>query len=468
MQPAKSIVVLGGGVTGLTVAAELAGDGRHHVLLLENAPDLGGLASTFQIEGHTFDTGSHRLHEDCVPAVAQLLHELCGDDLLRRERNGVIYIRGKPLPYPPTVFDILHSLTTRERASALRDLIHARLHAARFPPAKNFEQYAIGRVGRFLYERFYQPYAAKLYGMPPTALGIEPALTRVRRFRTSAVVRDLARHLSRRRAFYRYPRHGIGQIATALGKRLRASGGEVVHIQKVELGNVEGTRCISNVVFRTREGAERTVPTDLVVSTIPIHTLFHLFYPDDPPPEIRWRNLRISYLLCSGKHQGPHETYYCPDPDIIFGRVSDLSKYSPSLNSYADRFVLAAEMPCSPGDPVCGMSDGDLGARCLAELKRLGAIPPGSELINTFSRMLPCVYPVYDHGWKQAFERAFQRLDRTENLYMVGRTALFMHCNIDHCLWMALELAKHLLHSPGDKQAWNQQLAHFTAYRVRE
>src|SRR4051812_44184514 len=88
----KSVVILGGGVTGLTVAAEVAGDANHHVLLLEKAPHLGGLASTFQVDGHTFDTGSHRLHDECAPAVAQLLQELCGDDLLKRERYGLIYV----------------------------------------------------------------------------------------------------------------------------------------------------------------------------------------------------------------------------------------------------------------------------------------------------------------------------------------------------------------------------------------
>ena len=115
----------------MTAAAELAGNGRYQVLLLENAPDLGGLAGTFRIDGHTFDTGSHRLHEDCVPAVAQPLHELCGDDLLRREGNGVIYVRGKPLAYPPTVFDVLRSLTARERGLALYDLVRARVRAVR-------------------------------------------------------------------------------------------------------------------------------------------------------------------------------------------------------------------------------------------------------------------------------------------------------------------------------------------------
>jgi hypothetical protein len=50
---------------------------------------------------------------------------------------------------------------------------------------------------------------------------------------------------------------------------------------------------------------------------------------------------------------------------------------------------------------------------------------------------------------------------------MIGRTALFMHCNIDHCILMAIELAKHLKRNE-NKRAWTAKLAEFTAYRVRE
>jgi protoporphyrinogen oxidase len=220
-------------------------------------------------------------------------------------------------------------------------------------------------------------------------------------------------------------------------------------------------------MFRTAQGEERTISSDIVVSTIPIHTLFRLLYPDDPPPDIRWRDLRIVYLLCAGQHEGPHETYYCPDRDVVFGRVSDLNKYSPSLNASNDRFVLAAEIPCSPNDPICRMSDGDLAVRCIEDLRRLN-IAWATQMISSFTRTLPGVYPIYDHHWKGAFERAYHQLDRTENLYMIGRSALFLHCNIDHCMLMALELAKHLAGSPLDKLAWAKQLARFTSYRVRE
>jgi hypothetical protein len=178
--------------------------------------------------------------------------------------------------------------------------------------------------------------------------------------------------------------------------------------------------------------------------------------------------LRIVYLHCSGKHKSPHETYYCPDSDIVFGRVSDLNKYSPTLNASENSFVLAAEIPCTPGDSICNAEEDELSARCLQDLKRLNAVPSTTQLLKGFSRVLRYVYPVYDLHWRDGFDRAYSLLDRAENLYMVGRTALFMHCNIDHCMLMALELAKHLERSPEDKASWNAQLARFTAYRIRE
>src|SRR5262245_49864790 len=101
------IVVLGAGVTGLTAAYELARRTEANVTLLEKAPAVGGLAATITKENLTWDVGSHRLHANCEPAVFTLLQELCGDELLERERRGSIYLHDRPLHYPPSAFDIL-------------------------------------------------------------------------------------------------------------------------------------------------------------------------------------------------------------------------------------------------------------------------------------------------------------------------------------------------------------------------
>jgi len=50
------VIVVGGGIGGLAVAARLARF-RHEVVVLEQADDVGGKAGVFGRDGFTFDTG---------------------------------------------------------------------------------------------------------------------------------------------------------------------------------------------------------------------------------------------------------------------------------------------------------------------------------------------------------------------------------------------------------------------------
>ncbi|HUS71311.1 MAG TPA: NAD(P)/FAD-dependent oxidoreductase [Anaerolineae bacterium] len=66
--------VLGGGLTGLTAAYELAKRG-HEVLLLERAPYLGGQASTFEVEGARLERYYHHIFTGDVDMM-DLIEEL--------------------------------------------------------------------------------------------------------------------------------------------------------------------------------------------------------------------------------------------------------------------------------------------------------------------------------------------------------------------------------------------------------
>jgi protoporphyrinogen oxidase len=473
----RPIVILGAGITGLTAAWELCRAFPGRVVLLEKAAAVGGLAATSSTpDRFAYDIGSHRLHEENHPDVDALIRELCGTDLLRRERNGLIYIQDRPFRYPPSAFDIM-------TAFGLKDFVRFGLGFARARIARlvrgrepdNFEDYTASAVGRGLYERFYKPYAIKLYGMSPRAVAKDPAVSRVRKFEASAIVKDLRSRLAgKAKRTYLYPAQGIGQLATELQRRFLDNGGRIHFISHLDALRVDGDRTIRSVAFRTQDGTQVELEADTIISTISLDALHHLvaFEADRgemPRFDLRWRGLRLLYLITQDKVHAENETYYFPESDVPFGRVSEVGKYSPSLNPDPSRALLTIEIPCTPGDEVWAMEDDRLADVCTAGLRKLGILrerPRGEA--TYFSRKLEKVYPVYDLGWKDRFETIYRRLNEASNLYMIGRGALFLHCNIDHCMLMAIKLSRHLADGAAGKVEWEAIRRDFFDYRVRE
>ena len=473
MDAPNRITVLGAGITGLTAGWALSKTKRWDVLVLENSDLIGGLATTFTQNGFSFDLGSHRLHDTCESEVGALIRELCGSDLIRRDRRGVIYLHRKRLPYPPTAFDVLFSFGASDALRFGRDWLKARLHRTRNKEAQSFEDFTIASVGESLYQRFYKPYASKLYGLPPKQIAKDPAISRVRKFTLSSAGRDLRRRFRHERATYLYPAKGIGQLAVELHQRFVAAGGTLVYVSQIDGLRIEEDRILA-IDATLPDGKRARIETNLVISTLPLDVLYRLvaLRPDAemlPPVDLRWRCLRLLYLITRDKIPSQHETLYFPEPDVCFGRVSELRQYSPDLNQDPERTVLTIEIPCSCGDELWNMPDDRLARRCIEQLQQLQILRvPASGDPEFFSRKLKAVYPVYDLGWRQRFEQAYQRLNAVENLYMIGRTALFLHCNIDHCMSMALKLSRHLVDGGRGKKEWEDVRQRFFDYRVRE
>jgi protoporphyrinogen oxidase len=472
-----AIVILGAGVTGLTAAWELSRTFPGRVVLLEKAAAVGGLAATSSTpDRFAYDIGSHRLHDENDPAVNDLIRELCGPDLLRRERNGLIYIQDRPFRYPPSAFDIMTAFGLKDFVKFGLGFVRARIaRLVRGGEPDNFEDYTAAMVGKSLYERFYKPYAIKLYGMSPRDVAKDPAVSRVRKFEASAIVKDMkSRLVGKRKRTYLYPARGIGQLATELKRRFLDDGGRLYFISHLDTLRMKSDRTIESVSFRTRDGGSLELEADTVISTISLDTLHYLvaFEADrgkKPHFDLRWRGLRLLYMVTHDKVHAENETYYFPESHVPFGRVSEIGKYSPSLNPDPTRTLLTIEIPCSPGDEVWAMEDDRLAEVCTAGLRKLGILrEPTRGEATFFSRKLDKVYPVYDLGWKDRFEKIYQRLNKISNLYMIGRGALFLHCNIDHCMLMAIKLSRHLAGGSDGKDAWERTRCDFFDYRVRE
>jgi protoporphyrinogen oxidase len=472
-QTGEKIVILGGGITGLTVAWELSKHSQLPVLLIEKNVHTGGLAGSFQQRERIFDFGSHRIHEQYDPEVLGIIRELLGDELLKRPRRGQIRIQGKFLNYPPTITEVLTSVGLAQGIRLVRDFLLSRNNffflphrSTRPTPRTSFEEYATRAIGKSLYESFYRPYALKLWGVSPAALSFEPAVSRVRKFELRTVLKELKNKATRAttsHSFY-YPARGFGQIAEKIRERFIDNGGEILFESSVERLELKNDSEIEAIHVKTQRGESRRLPAKLLISTAPIDVLHQLVCSalgggEPSELDLSWRSLRILYLFTRDKIPSVQETYYFPEPDVIFGRVSEPAKYSPFLNRDGDKTALVIEIPCTFGDEIWNLEDEVIAERCIGDLRKLKILSPqpagNSEY---FSRKIKNLYPVYELGWREKLDEALRRCNSIKNLYSVGRPALFLHCNVDHCMAMALKLARFLSAGGGSREDWERSL----------
>ena len=470
----KKIVVLGAGITGLTVAWELSKTFKNQVVLLEKESIIGGLATTFKEGVLSLDIGSHRLHDD-GSEVFRIIKELCGNGLLQRDRKGLIYIKDKYINYPPTVSDILTAFGIVDCIRFCVDLFIARIISIlRRDKPSDFESFTKSEIGSSLYERFYKPYAMKLWAMNPMKISKEPAQNRVRKFTFTSMFRGLKKKFKKKQpVYYYYPSKGIGYLSDRIKEEFISNGGKLISasaIQKFEIVNNK----IATVSYRKKDEALANLETSILISSIPMNVLHSSIKLESdngtlPIFGLDWRCLRILYLITPDKIPCDNETFYFPETDIIFGRVSEVNKYSPELNKLSDKSVLTLEIPCSDGDELWNMDDLELAKICVEELQKVNILKrDGTGKFECFSKKIKNLYPLYVLGWRKEYDRIYKRLDSVENLFMIGRTALFLHCNIDHCMDMGLKLARFIVENKGNKSGWDNIVKDFFDFRVRE
>jgi protoporphyrinogen oxidase len=90
------VVVLGGGLTGLSAAAHL---GSIDTLVLEREKETGGLCRSFAEAGFTFDCTGHLLHLRDA-RIRALVEGLAPGVFASHERRALIHSKGVLTPYP--------------------------------------------------------------------------------------------------------------------------------------------------------------------------------------------------------------------------------------------------------------------------------------------------------------------------------------------------------------------------------
>jgi len=459
---AADVVVLGAGPAGVGAAYRAARAG-HRVVVLERSTVPGGAAGSFEVAGIRVDHGSHRLHPSIDPPILAELRRLLGDELQERPRNGRIRLAGRWIAFPLRPGDLARRLPRDFALAAARDALTAPL---RRPRRDTFAEVLRAGLGPTMCERFYFPYARKIWGVEPDELSGAQARRRVAAASPSRLLRRVLRGSREGRSVFHYPRGGFGRIVEVLAEAAAEAGAEFRYgtaVTGVDLA-ADGVR------VRTDGGA--AVDAARAWSTLPLPMLARLATPEPPAGllaaagQLEFRAMLLVYLVLDRPRYTEFDAHYLPEPSTPVTRVSEPRNYRDGGDP-PDRTVLCAELPCTAGDYLWSLGDAELGALVEDGLARQGLPRPGAAAVHV--RRLPHAYPVYRAG----FERAFAPLDAwagaQPRLLTFGRQGLFAHDNSHHALAMAWAAAD-ALGSDGsfDDGAWAAARERFAAHVVED
>ena len=478
-------VILGGGICGLAAGSSLAERGEQ-VTVLEAQHFLGGLATTLRgSTGAGYDFGPHAYHAR-NQRVLDLFKEIAHDGFPARHKNVRIKFRGKYYKYPLEALDIAKSMSPLLAARAFVDYFIEVLRR-RFRPRAivSAEDWVVQGMGRSLYDMFFGPYTAKVWGMPPSQLAASFAQHRIPQINLWKVavssfrkgldkITDSEHKYAPLVVELYYPPKGAGVISDRLAERIRVAGPEnrvrtgtlvtaietagdrvvAVRYRPVASTARDGEACVMasgtepDVQPYTFTGPEERIACDRIVNTIPLPALIKLLGPavsaetHAAAQYLRFRAITILGLRFARPQALPAMSIYFQDK--TFNRLSETRNYGGTEICAPDETILLCDITCNVGDAIWTADPWELGRRCAAELAEEGFVKE-DELREAVALRSTCGYPVYMVGYETAIATISEALLRFDSLVTGGRQGLYKYVDMDIASEMGLAMADFLL-----------------------
>lgn len=503
----KTAVIIGAGPAGLTAAHELLKSGAAHPIVMECSNDIGGISKTVEHNGNRIDIGGHRFFSkndevmrwwqeilplQGAPAKDEILlnekpsHSGVADPerddnvmLVRRRVSRIYYLRhffSYPISLAWSTFANMGLWRTLKVGMGYLATLFHRL------PETSLENFYINRFGKPLYRMFFEDYTEKVWGVHPSRLGADWGSQRVKGISIMALIKDVLKKKFARNTDvaqknvetslieqFIYPKHGPGQLWSAVARQIQERGGDVRLNSLVEQINVEGNRVVSVVANG------ETVPCDHLLSSMPIKDLVEAIRGIDVPDDVRSiaQNLPYRDFITVGllvnklkiKNQTKLRTFanrvpdtwiYIQERDVRIGRLQIFNNWSPYMVAdYENTMWIGLEYFCSEGDAMWNASDAEFIDMAIAELVKIDILADKNDVLDSVRLKVKKAYPAYFGSYAQLpTVRAF--LDRIENLYCIGRNGQHRYNNMDHSMLSALAAARNIAaNSTSKENIWN-------------
>ncbi len=430
------IGILGGGLTGLTLASRLGNTCE----VLEKDSEPGGLCRSLRFDGYTFDPhGSHILFSKDPRAMA-FYFDLLGENRVERRRNTKVYYKGRYVKYP--FENGLADLPQEDNFACLMGYIEAYLARTSGKAHKpdNFEDWMAYRFGAGITDRYLLPYNRKIWKTEPRDMAIDWVDGRVPEPPLEDVVKSalgIPTEGYTHQLHFWYPREGGVQALI---------DGLLPRVARVFPGfAVRSIRRRGSQWIVSDGSSERTY--DRLVSTLPIPDLVRAL--EGTPADVAraashlvHRSLVTVMLGLDTPHLNEFSWVYFPLPeDGWFNRVSFPSNFSDRA-APSGHCSAMAEITCDYGDGVWSGQDGDLVEHVASKLHELGVLNREEIAASRVARTRHA-YVVFDRDHRVNLDRAMSYVAGL-GIDLVGRFGQFDYINTDQCILRAFDLAGRL------------------------
>jgi protoporphyrinogen oxidase len=427
-----SIGILGGGISGVSLAAHLGDD----VEVVEKRARIGGLCGTIVEDGFTFDAAGPHIMFSKNKEVLSLMVAALGENVHQRRRENKIWFKGRLVKYP--FENDLAALAPQDNFECIYGYI---VNPRADDVPSNLAEWSYKTFGTGISEKYFIPYNEKIWNYPATKLGLEfveripkPPMEDVLKSSIGISTEGYLHQLH----FYYPVEGGYESLVHAFAAKVR---GKLRTNWRVAAVARDGKQWR----VTSADGEERTY--DTLVSTLPIHELLKIW--SGAPDEVhtlvatlRYNSLINILIGCNEDRGYPYTALYVPDPDLLFHRLSFPKAFSEHCVPAGSSSVMAEITTNEGRDGVWEMTDEQIIERTIVELARTGLVDP-STIVYRKAVRFQYGYPVYDLEYR-ANVTAMRNAVAATGLHLLGRFAQFDYINSDVCIERAIALATNL------------------------
>lgn len=407
----KTVAVIGGGVSGLTVARQLKD--KYRVTIYEKEDRCGGLIRCKRVEGSLYHLCGGHVFNTKRSDVSDFFWSIFNKekDFVKADRNSVVYFgESQIIPYPIENHAYLFSPSILKRF--VDDLISISKDNA---TPTNFEEFLKKRFGETLYEMYFGPYNEKLWKCNLKEVSLDWLEGKLPMPSVQEIIYNNILQVKEKEfvhsTFYYEKQGGSQFLADVMAKGLDVRNNACV----TSLEYKSGKWYVNNFVYDFVVFCGNIKDLPQILKGIPLHSFFEKIQ------DLKYHG--TTSVFCE-INDNPYSWIYLPNKDWMSHRIICTGNFSPTNNSDGK---MTASIEFTDEINKEGILD---------NLRKMPFKP--KYLDHYYSRY---TYPIQD-GNTRKMVREFKDLMARYGLFMTGRFADWEYYNMDVAMGAAIDMCK--------------------------